>query len=318
MTRQTTQQADTTTGELPPDAADKQELGQAALVLWPNEAHFKLALEPKNMEELFTLAGVLAKTRICGVSTPEEVIVRALTGRDLGLTLMQSLRGIYDVEGKPAIDASLMHALCLQSHECVQFRCVKTTDEIATYAVQRRGEAPEEISFTIEEAIAAGLVDRGDTADAKKKNNWNRWRRAMLRARAKSNAARMKFPGVIMGMYSGEELRDRADREDELIGEIVPPTVHVAARDFDGEVGAFEAQIRAVTSSATGKPVRAAIEAWDGPAATKAQLVERYSARAEELRKARAAGTSAAPASPPAVPTAPPSEPKAERQPGED
>lgn len=289
MTMTTQNSPQNSTPAQDPAAADKHDLSTAALALRP-PGEFRMEMEPRNLSELFTLASTLAKTGICGCTRPEDVIVRALTGRDLGLTVMQSLRAIYNVEGRPALDASLIHALCLQHPLCEEFKCIKTDAKIATYRVKRRGEDAEEISFTIEQADAAGLLGRGATEEAKAKSNWSRWRPQMLRARAKSEAARMKFPEAIIGMYSAEEIRDGADRENELVGEVVPntpPTVHAAERDFDSECLAFEKRIETAGSGADMKLVRTDLEAWDAPEQYKKATQERYAAKAAEIRKAK-------------------------------
>ena len=293
-TSQTNVEHNGVTGEVAdPKTADATELASAAMVLRGQSADdlFRLEFEPRDFLGLERIAGYIAKTGVCGCNTIEQVIVRALTGRSLGLSLMQSIRGIYDIEGKPALDASLMHALCLTSPACVEFRCIATTEKIATYRVKRRGDAEhQDVSFTIEEAEAADLLGRGKDDAAKKKNNWNRWPRAMLRARAKSNAARMVFPEVLMGMYSGEELRDGM-HPGEMEGEVV--TTHerakfsataAAVRDHETELAEIGSAIKAALTGAEGTKVRERIEAWDAPESYRARARDLYNAHKEEMK----------------------------------
>ncbi len=74
---------------------------------------FRMALEPTTLEQAFNIAGIIATCRICGCETTEDALVRIMTGRSLGLTTMQSLRGVYVVNGRPGLDATLMHAICI-------------------------------------------------------------------------------------------------------------------------------------------------------------------------------------------------------------
>ena len=282
------------TGDVAPADADAKELEQAGLVLRPAERLelFKLEFEPRNYGELKEMAKDIAEAGMFGCSKPVQIIVRVLTGRSLGLTAMQSLRAIYDIEGKPALDASVMHALCLVSPMCEEFRCIKSDAKIATYRVKRRGKEAQDVSFTIEEAGEANLLDRGKDDAAKAKNNWNRWRRAMLRARAKSNAARMEFPDVIMGMYSGEELRDGIDD-----AEIVTTTekapfkavIHGAERDFVAERAKLVEEFRACDSIESSRAMRERIDKWmlDAPADQKKIATEEINAIIAEKKEAR-------------------------------
>ena len=290
------------------------EIQETGMVLAGNaraDMTFRSELEPHNMAEIFKLSEALATTGICGVKSATDMVVRALTGRDLGLSFMQSMNNVFVVHGRPSLSARMMHALCLQSPLCEEFRCVKTDTTIASYRVKRRGEEAEEISFTIDQAKAAGLLDRGDNAAAKAADAWQAWRAEKLRARAITTAARMKFPEAINGMYSTEELREEPSlsRENELVGEVVAPVVNAASRDFVAEATSIKADVDALTFGSNGKPVRERIERWDGPADMKATLEAAYNTKKAELKKGKP------------VPATPPSQPgdgEQERLPGQD
>lgn len=294
-----------------------------AMVL-ASDAQFKLALEPTTFAETMQACELVASIGLCGCTTPAAVLVRVMMGRSLGMTFIQSVVNVYDIEGKPALDANAMVALCLQSSLCEYFRCTYTDREKATYKAKRRSDPePTELTFTIQEAEAAGLMDRGATAEKKAKSNWNRWTADMLRARASSKLARMVFPDVVRGLHSREELYVGLTDPDELIGEVVTPQVSNAPkRDFAAESRALIAKIETITpdmSSATRKPIREEVLAWDAPDPYKSAVVGAYNdcpkvARKQDAPPAVAAQTP--PASPP-VPAAP-VETKRPREPGED
>jgi len=162
---------------------------------------YNRALEPASQEQAKSLAVDLAKIGLCGCKSPVDALTRILTGRELGLSAMQAMRGIYVVDGKPALDAGLMHSLCLQSPECERFDCIEQSDASVTYLVKRKGRQEIRVTWTMDDAKRAGLVG---------KQNWTKFPRQMLHARAKAEAARMVFPDKLFGLYSPEELSDGA------------------------------------------------------------------------------------------------------------
>lgn len=130
---------------------------------------------------------------------PGDVLVVLLTGKELGLGPMQSLRGIHVIDGKGVLDAALIVGLVMKHRDlCEYFRLVESTDAAATYEAKRAGHpAPVTLSFTIEQAKAAGLAG---------KQNWRNFPAAMLRARASTALARALFPDLTAGLYDPDEL----------------------------------------------------------------------------------------------------------------
>ena len=244
---------------------------------------FRVSLEPTTLADALTLAEMMASVSYCGVTSPAEALGRIMTGRGLGLSAMQSMRGVYTVHGRPGIDAALMQALCLQSPFCEYFRYVpdeSVPGEKATFVTKRRGNPELKHSFTIQQAVQMKLVDRGKDADAKSDNNWNKGPDGMLRARARSELARIEYPDVVFGMYSREELQagfaavDGQRDPNEMAGEILSAeeaaieaskgNVQKAPRNYVAEADALIAQIKSATSRQARAEVRAKFEAWDG------------------------------------------------------
>jgi hypothetical protein len=179
---------------------------------------FTMALEPQNQEGAWKVAQVVAKLGICRIKTPEDAFVRILTGRQLGLSAMQSIRQVYNINGTPALDASLMLALCYRSPHLGRFDCLESTPERAVFVAARKGGVETTLTWTLEQARKAGLSS---------KDTWKNYPEAMLRARCISALARMVFPDAIMGLYTAEELgEDSPPRPDEssphLLEERVP------------------------------------------------------------------------------------------------
>lgn len=129
---------------------------------------------------------------------PEDILAITMVGQELGLLPMQAIRGIHIIEGKPSMSADLLAALVSRSPGCEHLYLKESTGKSATYVAKRRGTPGETVmSFTIEQAKAAGLLGKG---------NWQKYPDAMLRARAVAAICRAVFPDVCFGIYAEDEL----------------------------------------------------------------------------------------------------------------
>lgn len=165
-----------------------------------------LAFEPADVSQAVKLAQILVASRLLprAIATPEAAFAVIMSGRELGLTAMQSLRSIHIIEGKPTMSADLMVALVKRSSVCRYFSLVESTADRATYETQRRDDpSPTRLSFTMAEARDAGVAG---------KDNWRKFPAAMLRARAASALVRAVYPDVLLGVYDSDsgELEDAA------------------------------------------------------------------------------------------------------------
>lgn len=165
------------------------------------------SLEPRSMQDACLLAKRLHESRLFSAyGTPQAVLSTLMLGRELGMPAMAALRSVHIIEGKHSLSAELMVALVLKSGLAEYFRLVESTDEICTYETKRRG-APEplRLSYTIEQAEKAGLLF---VRQGKKPGPWHKMPKQMLRARCKSELARLEYPDLLAGLYTPEELRD--------------------------------------------------------------------------------------------------------------
>lgn len=156
---------------------------------------------PEVMSGAFKMAQQLAQSSLIPKALygkPGDVLVVLLTGREFGLGPMMAMRGIHVVDGKPVMAADLMVGLCLGRREvCESFSLVESTAHKATYKTQRVGHAAVELSWTMEQAKAAGVAG---------KDNWRKYPDAMLRARCASALARAVYPDILAGTYDPDEL----------------------------------------------------------------------------------------------------------------
>lgn len=148
---------------------------------------------------------------------PADVMVILVTGHELGLSPMQSLRGLHVVKGRPVLAAEMIVALIKRSPLCRHFRLVESTDQRATYEALREGDPePTKLTYTIEQATKAGLTGNP---------NYKNHPAAMLRARASAALGRIVFPDVMLGLLEESEADEvrASDRAHQVEGNTRPP-----------------------------------------------------------------------------------------------
>lgn len=158
--------------------------------------------EPENLDAGIQFAQLICKGQLLPRALqgkPADVLLVLMTGRELGLSPMQSIRNIHVIDGKTLCSADIMTALCKRRRDvCQFFRVVESTGLVATYETQRVGDPqPTRFSFTAEEAKNAGLLG---------KDNWRKFPAAMLRARCSAALARAVYPDLVAGIYDTDEL----------------------------------------------------------------------------------------------------------------
>lgn len=129
---------------------------------------------------------------------PPAIAAAILTGIELGMGPMESIRAIHIIEGKPTMSAELMLARARRAG--VRTRWLETSATVARLAVMVPGDTEwQTMAWTWEDAQRAGVAT---------KDNWKRHPAAMLRARCTSAAMRAFCPEYLgAGVYessSGE------------------------------------------------------------------------------------------------------------------
>lgn len=157
------------------------------------------AIEPTTMGELVTFAQMAAKSGFFGTS-PEQALMIAMVGRDIGFSYSQAMRAFYVVKGKPTLSADGMVAAVLASGECDYFRAVEVTEDSATWETRRKGSQPRRYTFTMADARRAGIAN----------DMYQKHPKRMLSARAKSYLARDEYPDVLLGLVTEDEAHEIA------------------------------------------------------------------------------------------------------------
>lgn len=170
-----------------------------------------MAFVPKNVDEAYRMAEMLGKSGLLPdvlKGKPFDVLVILLTGAEFGISPMAALREVYVVKGKGYISSLMKVGLIKQSPLCEYFRLVESTAKKATYATKRRGEEEVRMSFTIEEAIQAGLA----TGRPGGQDNWSKYPTLMLRRRCEGQLADTVYPDVTRGLGSSDDEMVEAER----------------------------------------------------------------------------------------------------------
>lgn len=175
-----------------------------------NQAIAERVAQPLAVGEWATMkeqANMLIKTGFLPLSikTPEQVIAIAMTGRELGIGMMEAIRGINVIQGKPSVAPQLMLALAIRTGQMESY-AMKSGTEGATVTVKRKGWPEHIAKFGPAEAKALGLDG---------KDNYRKQAGVMYQWRALAQALRFTFPDAVSGVYTPEEMgADVEIRED--------------------------------------------------------------------------------------------------------
>lgn len=162
----------------------------------------------KNMAQAWAIAKVLAQSSMVPQAlrgSPQNALVTMMLGQELGLTWTQATRGIYVLpNGTPGLRGQLLLALI---HKAGHRYTFERTDDSCTCMITRKDEdfkIPYEGTFTLDDALAAGLVFKKDGKLLARSNSgnplpWEQYRRDMLQWRAVARAASIGAPEVIYG-----------------------------------------------------------------------------------------------------------------------
>lgn len=197
-------------------AADKAMLaeGTPTKLVAPEEATH--LFEPQSAGQAWSRAKLLVASGVLprAVKTPAAAFAIMARGRELGLTMMQSFGAIHVIEGKPTLSADLMVALVKRGQKSKYFRVVESTNEKCTCETWRVDDPePTRLTYSLDDAKIAGLLG---------KDNWKHYPRAMLRARCKSELARMVYEEELMGIYMPDEVEEAFAVEAMPIAQLVP------------------------------------------------------------------------------------------------
>ncbi|MEU0098190.1 hypothetical protein [Streptomyces sp. NPDC006267] len=155
------------------------------------------------------VAQSLAKTSFAGAyrGKPDEIVAAILTGQELGLQPMTSLKSIDVIQGQPALRAHAMRAIV--QHQGHDIELVESTPTHCVMRGRRKGgENWQQVEWDIPRAQQLGLLT---------KDQWKKQPKTMLIARATGELCRLIASDALHGLpYAAEEVDGYAH------GEIAP------------------------------------------------------------------------------------------------
>ena len=136
----------------------------------------------------------------------QQAFVTIQAGRELGIGPFESLSSIYVIHGRTAFYAH-KYGDMIKRTDKYNYKVTEHTNEKCSIDFYESGELMGNSTFTMEDAKKAGL----DTGD-----NWRKYPRNMLYARAITNGAKWHCPDAFKGgAYEPEELGATVEYQDD-------------------------------------------------------------------------------------------------------
>lgn len=143
------------------------------------------------------LAESFARSGLFGIKTADQALALMALCEAEGLHPAVAVRDYHIIQGKPALKADAMLARFQAAGGRVKW--IDMTDERVAAEFSHPSGGTVMIDWDKQRAVTAGFWG---------KDNWKKFPRAMLRARVVSEGIRTVFPGVVVGVYTPEEVQD--------------------------------------------------------------------------------------------------------------
>jgi hypothetical protein len=197
------------------DASPPEPPPGPELALAPSGERATLLPSTNVLERMMFVSNALARSGMPlpkGCRTAESIFAKAMIGWEHGLGVMTSLHEVHIIDGKASLPTSIKVGI-IRQRGLGRIDVKVATDTEAVVEVRRtdwpRGSKPVEVRFTWDDAIRADLV---------KKDNWRKYPRSMLVARACDLAIHLYFQEVFLGLpYSPDELGAETDEAGRLL-----------------------------------------------------------------------------------------------------
>lgn len=166
---------------------------------------------PREIASAFQASGLFPDSR-----SEAQAYVKVIAGQELGIGPMAAMAGINVIQGKVTLSANLL-ASQVKRHPAYSYRVKEHTNTVCRIEFTEDGEAIGLSEFSVEDAQRAGVAGG---------QNWKKYPKAMLFARALTQGVRWYCPDVTSGSpaYVPEELGGAESVEPEVVeAEIVPP-----------------------------------------------------------------------------------------------
>lgn len=150
------------------------------------------------VSDIEKMATAVAKSGLFGVKTSEQAMALMLIAQAEGYHPAMAARDYHIIQGRPTLKADAMLARFQSSGGKVEWK--QYTDKVVEAVMSHPQGGSITLSWTLDQAKSIGLVKGG--------SGWEKYPRAMLRARVISEGIRTVYPGCVCGTYTPEEVMD--------------------------------------------------------------------------------------------------------------
>lgn len=188
------------------------------------------AIIPQSVEDIWRLSKIVVEAKLAPQALVKDkdaneacsaVATVLMSGAELGLPPMVSLRSFTVIGGRPALFGDGLINVCRRSGRAEYINTGFDEDRQAGYCAAKRSDNSEEKTayFSIDDAKRAGLWDEREKVERYNKTvpndaPWHRYPRRMLAWRAAGYCLRELFADVLGGMPTEDEAREIAAREE--------------------------------------------------------------------------------------------------------
>lgn len=151
--------------------------------------------------DVHDMAKNVLESGMFGYKNQAQAFTMLMLSQAHGLHPMTAVERYHIIQGKPAKKAETMLAEFQQAGGKVEW--LVYTDKCVEGRFTCADQTSLTVEWTIDQATRAGLYAKG--------GNYDKYPRAMLRARVISEAIRSIMPGITVGLYTPEEIEDMAN-----------------------------------------------------------------------------------------------------------
>ncbi len=171
-----------------------------------NEIIIKSMDDAERAAKAMAASGFFADTK-----QASQAVVKILAGQELGFGPFASMTGVNIIQNKPVLAANLMAAAVKRTGK-YNYRVVEMNETVCELAFFEDGKEVGRSRFTMEDASKSGLSG---------KDNWKKYPRNMLFARAVSNGQKWYAPDVFNGatVYTPDELGAVVDEDGAIVSQ---------------------------------------------------------------------------------------------------
>ena len=174
----------------------------------------KTPLMPQTYGELERWAARVASTDFVPKAyrgKPNDVLICAQYAQEIGLGIVEGMRSIAVINGKPSVYGDGLLALCYSSSVCEYVKEHPILDDLGNITgyiceAKRKGQDAKMARFTIDDAKRARLWEK--KGHGGQDTPWITYPQRMLQMRARGFALRDAFPDVLKGLITREEADD--------------------------------------------------------------------------------------------------------------